>query len=68
MPNKKQLLAEYAAVTKLGQLEATQENVDSAIRYLHKLILRDLRPPWLTHRSRSPATTQAFASTRRPRS
>ena len=48
-PNKELLLAEYAAAHGLGHLEATKENVDSAIRYLHKLLLRDMRPPWVTH-------------------
>ncbi len=48
-PNKEQLLAEYAAANELGHLDATKENVDAAIRYLYKLLLRDLRPPWLTH-------------------
>ena len=48
-PNKHQLVAEYAAANELGELEATQENVNVAIRYLYKVLLRDLRPPWLTH-------------------
>ena len=48
-PNKEQLLAEYATANELDHLDATKENVDAAIRYLHKVLLRDLRPPWLTH-------------------
>ena len=48
-PNKHQLVAEYAAANELGELKATQENVNAAIRYLYKVLLRDLRPPWLTH-------------------
>ena len=49
MPKKHQLVAEYAAANELGELKATQENVNVAIRYLYKVLLRDLRPPWLTH-------------------
>ena len=47
-PNKEHPLAEYVAANELGHLAATKENVDAAIRYLYKLLLRDLRPPWLT--------------------
>ena len=48
-PNKHQLVAEYAAANELGELKATEENVNVAIRYLYKVLLRDLRPPWLAH-------------------
>ena len=44
--NKDQLLAEYAAVNKLRHLEPTKKNVDAAIRFLKKILLRDLSPPW----------------------
>ena len=44
-PNKFQLLEEYAAVNKCSVLSATQRNVDSAIRFLHQQLLRDLWPP-----------------------
>ena len=44
--NKDQLVAEYAAVNKLGHLEPTKENVDAAIRFMLKIVLRDLSPPW----------------------
>ena len=47
--NKAQLIEEYAAANDLGQLPQTKENLDAAIRYLYKVLLRDLRPPWLTH-------------------
>ena len=47
--NKEQLLAEYVAANGLEHLEPTKENFDAAIHYLYKLLLRDLRPPWLTH-------------------
>ena len=36
-------------MNKFGHLATTNENVDSAIRYLYKLLLSDLRPPWSTH-------------------
>ena len=48
-PNKKQLLEEYVAANGLEPLKPTKENFDAAIRYLYKCLLRDLRPPWLTH-------------------
>ena len=48
-PNKAQLIEEYAAANNLGQLPDNKESLDAAIRYLYKLVLSDLRPPWLTH-------------------
>jgi hypothetical protein len=48
-PNKALLIEEYAAANGLGQLEETKENLDAAVRYLYKILLRDLRPPWLTY-------------------
>ena len=48
-PNKRQLLEEYAAANDLGQPSQTQANLDAAMRYLYNMLLRDLRPPWLTH-------------------
>ena len=47
--NKEQLLAEYVAANGLEHLEPTKENFDAATRYPYKLLLRDLRPPWLAH-------------------
>ena len=49
IPNKELLLAEYVAVNNLGHLEPIKENFDLAIRYMFKVMLRDLRPPWLAH-------------------
>ena len=46
--NMARLIEEYAAVNKLGQLEDNKVNRDAAINYLYKLVLSDLRPPWLT--------------------
>ena len=34
----------------MGELAATNEHVDAAIRYMHKILLRDLRPPWAAHK------------------
>ena len=45
MPRKDQLLAEYAAVNNLGSLEPSKKNIDAAIRFMHRIILRDLSPP-----------------------
>ena len=47
--NKAQLIEEYAAANGLDQLPDTKDSLDAAIRYLYKLVLSDLRPPWLTH-------------------
>ena len=49
IPNKELVLAGYAAVNNLGHLEPIKQNFDLAIRYLFKVMLRDLRPPWLAH-------------------
>ena len=49
IPNKELLLAEYAAVHNLGHLDPIKQNFDLAFRYLFKVMLRDLRPPWLAH-------------------
>ena len=46
--NKAQLIEEYAAVNNLDPLPDNKESLDAAIRYLYKLVLSDLRPPWLT--------------------
>ena len=50
LTNKAQLVEEYAEANGLGELHATREVVDAAIRYMHKILLRDLRPPWATHK------------------
>ena len=47
MPVKHLLLQEYASVNGLEPLEPNKQNVDSAIRFLFKQLLRDMRPPWL---------------------
>ena len=49
LTNKEQLVEEYAEANGLGELDATRQNVDAAIRYMHKILLADLRPPWATH-------------------
>ena len=36
-------------MNNLDHLEPIKENFDLAIRYLFKVMLRDLRPPWLAH-------------------
>ena len=49
--NKSQLVEEYVAIMNLGPTD--KDSADSlfpdAVRYMLKLILQDLRPPWLTH-------------------
>ena len=47
--NRTQLIEEYAAVHNLDPLPDNKESLDAATRYLYKLLLSDLRPPWLTH-------------------
>ena len=49
LTNKEQLVEEYAEANNLGELDATRQNIDAAIRYMHKILLADLRPPWATH-------------------
>ena len=46
--NRTQLIEEYAAVHNLDPLPDNKESLDAATRYLYKLLLSDLRPPWLT--------------------
>ena len=48
--NKDQLVEEYAVAMNLGEQSPTTELFDSAVRYLHMLLLRDLRPPWLAYK------------------
>ena len=53
--NKDLLVAEYVAVKGLGdaaQLDEAAVSVlfDEAVKYLHVMLLRDLRPPWLMHK------------------
>ena len=49
LTNKEQLVEEYAEANGLGDLDATRQNVDAAIRYMHKILLADMRPPWANH-------------------
>ena len=49
LTNKEQLVEEYAEANDLGELKVTKQNVDAAIRHLHKIMLADMRPPWAAY-------------------
>ena len=47
------LVDDYAISQDLGSvdhLEVKRELFDSAVRYVHMLLLKDLWPPWVTHK------------------
>ena len=43
------LVADYCEAVGLGKQQATKQLLDAAVRYLHKILLRDLNPPWVDH-------------------
>ena len=46
---KEYLVAEYCEAAGLANQPATKHLLDAAVRYMHKILLRDLCPPWVDH-------------------
>ena len=46
---KEYLVAEFCEATGLDKQPVTTQLLGAAVRYMHKILLRDLRPPWVDH-------------------